>query len=165
MALRWPSIRARVPRWAAVSGPQGVATDSAGNVYIAYSNGTVYRTPNSGGRRGTRVASGLTAPHQLAVDGAGNLYVADSGQTKSLNFRGPAPASSAITGTAIRQRSYQPQGRSRRRIRQPVHCRDRQRVFCNRSTTECRRCWAAASQPPWPWLWIPTATCMWPTPG
>ena len=93
----------------AVSGPQGVATDSAGNVYIAYNNGTVYRTPKGGGTA-VEVGSGLTAPHQLAIDGAGNLYVADSGTNEIVQFLGASTASSAITGTPFVSGLTSPKG-------------------------------------------------------
>jgi sugar lactone lactonase YvrE len=83
----------------AVSGPVGVTADAAGNVYIAYNNGTIYRTPKGGGAP-VEVASGLTTPHQLAIDGAGNLYVADSGTNEIVEFPG-ASSGSGITGTAI----------------------------------------------------------------
>jgi sugar lactone lactonase YvrE len=93
----------------AVSGPVGVTTDSAGNVYIAYNNGTVYRTPKGGGAA-QEVASGLTAPHQLAIDGAGNLYVADSGTNEIVQFLGASSASSAITGTPFVSGLTSPKG-------------------------------------------------------
>jgi sugar lactone lactonase YvrE len=92
----------------AVSGPEGVTTDSAGNVYIAYSNGTIYRTPNGGGTP-VEVSSGLSTPHQVATDGAGNLYVADSGTNEIVEFPG-ASTDSAITGTAIVSGLTSPKG-------------------------------------------------------
>jgi sugar lactone lactonase YvrE len=92
----------------AVSGPEGVTTDAAGNVYIAYNNGTVYRTPKGGGTA-VEVGSGLTTPHQLAIDGAGNLYVADSGTNEIVEFPG-ASTGSAITGTAIVSGLASPKG-------------------------------------------------------
>jgi len=82
------------------SEPEGVATDSAGNVYIAYDNGTIYRTPKGGGTP-VEVGSGLTTPHQVAIDGAGNLYVADSGTNEIVEFPGASTSNSEITGTAI----------------------------------------------------------------
>ena len=92
-----------------VSGPQGVATDSAGNVYIAYNNGTVYRTPTGGGTP-VEIGSGLTTPHQVAIDGAGNLYVADSGANEIVEFAGASTSSSATTGTAILSGLTSPMG-------------------------------------------------------
>ena len=92
-----------------VSGPTGVATDSAGNAYVAYSNGTVYRTPNGGGTP-VAIGSGLTTPHQVAIDGAGNLYVADSGTNQIVEFPGASTTSTAITGTAIVSGLTSPKG-------------------------------------------------------
>jgi sugar lactone lactonase YvrE len=82
------------------SAPQGVATDSAGNVYVAYSGGTVYRTPN-GGSTPVEIGFGLTTPHQVAIDGAGDLYVADSGTNEIVEFPAASTSSSANAGTAI----------------------------------------------------------------
>jgi hypothetical protein len=96
------------------STPVGVATDSAGNAYVAYSNGTIYRTPNGGGTP-VEIGSGLTNPHQVAIDGAGNLYVADSesgntGAGEIIEFAGVSTSSSAITGTPIVSGLTNPRG-------------------------------------------------------
>jgi uncharacterized protein (TIGR03437 family) len=59
---------------AQLSGPQGLAVDSAGNLYIADTqNGRVRKV--SGGNIST--VAQLNAPFGVAVDTAGNLYVAD----------------------------------------------------------------------------------------
>lgn len=72
--------------------PAGVATDAAGNLYIAdpasnrvwkISNGMIAPftgngTPGFGGDGGPATAAQLNYPWGLAVDSAGNLYVADT---------------------------------------------------------------------------------------
>lgn len=60
--------------------PQGVATDAAGNTYIAWSNGTLSSTP--AGPLLTPAAEANGNLHQIAVDGAGDVYVADSGNNQ-----------------------------------------------------------------------------------
>ncbi|MGO9637978.1 MAG: glycosyl hydrolase family 28 protein, partial [Terracidiphilus sp.] len=96
------------------SEPAGVATDSAGNAYVAYSNGTVYRTPNNGSTP-IEIGSGLTNPHQVAIDGAGNLYVADSesgntGAGEIIEFAGASTSSSVITGKTLISGLTNPRG-------------------------------------------------------
>lgn len=68
----------------AASAPQGVATDSSGNTYIASSNGTVSSTP--AGALATPITGNTSNPHQMAVDGAGNVYVADTGNNRIAKF-------------------------------------------------------------------------------
>ena len=88
-----PAVAARL------DGPNGVAIDSAGNVYIADtynhrirrvdSTGTITTIagasqpgfegqPSSGGDGGPAVAAQLNSPEGAAIDGAANVYIADT---------------------------------------------------------------------------------------
>jgi sugar lactone lactonase YvrE len=70
---------------AQLDGPEGVAVDSAGNLFIADSANHRVRkvTPDgiittvAGGAEGTFVAVPLRYPEGLAIDRTGNLYIAD----------------------------------------------------------------------------------------
>jgi sugar lactone lactonase YvrE len=78
---------------AELNNPDGVAIDSAGNLYIADSGNNVVRKVASGGNISTFAGGGsggcsyygsatgaqLSSPAGLAVDSSGNLYIADSG--------------------------------------------------------------------------------------
>ena len=81
-----PAVQARL------NAPYGLATDAAGNLYIAdLGNNRVRRVspdgvittvagtgqPGSGGDGGKASAAQLNAPRNVATDGAGNLYIAE----------------------------------------------------------------------------------------
>jgi hypothetical protein len=74
--------------------PQGVATDAAGNTYIAWANGTVSSTP--AGTLATAITGNTSNPHQIAVDGAGNVYVADTGLNRIAEFVVGATAAAPV---------------------------------------------------------------------
>ena len=82
--------------------PQGVATDSSGNTYIAWASGTVASTP--GGTLATPIVANTVNPHQMAVDGAGNVYVADTGNNRIAEFVvGATAAVDAVSGLSAPQ--------------------------------------------------------------
>jgi hypothetical protein len=79
---------------ATLRNPQGIASDQAGNLYIADSINQVVRMVNPKGQISTLVGTGLAGytgdggpaakaslntPTAVALDGAGNLYIADQG--------------------------------------------------------------------------------------
>jgi serine/threonine-protein kinase len=61
---------------ASFSNPQGVATDGAGNVYVADTRNNAVRMVTSAGVV-TTLATGFNNPGGVAVDTGGNVYVAD----------------------------------------------------------------------------------------
>jgi trimeric autotransporter adhesin len=99
---------------AQLNGPQGVAADSSGNVFIAdtlnavirevTSNGIIQTVAGTGiagfsGDGGLAVAAQLGSPTSVGLDAAGNLYVTDSGTRIRKIFTGGIINTIAGTGT------------------------------------------------------------------
>jgi len=71
---------------AALNHPQGVAVDSAGNVFIAdtahHQIVRVIPGGNASAMTITGLSTGVSGPEGLALDDAGNLYIADTGNNR-----------------------------------------------------------------------------------
>jgi hypothetical protein len=99
---------------AALMFPLGLATDQAGNLYIADAGNNCVRKVNSGGFISTAAGSGshpgfagdggfaagalLNTPSGVAVDGSGNLYISDSGNNRVRKVDGRGVIST-VAGT------------------------------------------------------------------
>jgi len=97
------------------NGPDGLAVDSAGNLYVAeFFNDTIRKvTPAGvvttlagtagqlGSTDGTGSAARFSSPEEVAVDAAGNLYVADAGNdtVRKLSIASVL-AQTGLTGTS-----------------------------------------------------------------
>ena len=80
--------------------PEGLAFDSAGNLYVAYGNTIGKFTP---GGIGSVFAtnSGLSSPQGLAFDGAGNLYAANANNSTIEKFTPSGVASVFATNSGL----------------------------------------------------------------
>jgi sugar lactone lactonase YvrE len=95
------------------SAPEGVAVDSAGNVYVADTNNSTIRkifpagavstlaglAGTSGVSDGVGGGARFQYPSDLAVDGSGNLYVADT-DNHTIRKISPAGATGTVAGRA-----------------------------------------------------------------
>jgi hypothetical protein len=104
------------PTSAAVNVPEGVAVDSAGNLYIADTNNSRVRKVSNGvittiagngtagfsGDNGPATSAQLDDPMGVAVDSSGKVYIADSGnlRVRVLTPTAPAASTTAVTNAA-----------------------------------------------------------------
>jgi uncharacterized protein (TIGR03437 family) len=101
-------------RDAALNGPEGVALDASGNIYIADTqnyrvrrvavDGTIATVAGVGngnvfGDNGNATAAGLVLPTSVAVDRLGNLYIADFGNSR-IRVVSPAGTISTAVGSS-----------------------------------------------------------------
>lgn len=98
---------------AKLSGPQGVAVDNAGNVFVADTGNCVVRavvggiittvagdgTCGYGGDGGAATSAKLNWPEDVAADGAGNVYVVDYGNCRIRRVAGGDITTFAGNGT------------------------------------------------------------------
>jgi streptogramin lyase len=81
------------------SQPDGVATDSGGNIYVAdQANNAVKKIPSGCGTAScvTTIGGGFSSPYGIAVDGAGNVWVADNGNNAVKKIPAGCTASSCV---------------------------------------------------------------------
>ncbi len=96
---------------ATFTGPNGIAVDASGNVYVADQNNNEIRkiTPlgavttfagntTAGSADGTGTAASFTTPRGICVDISGNLYVTDSGNDL-IRMITPAAVVTTVAGT------------------------------------------------------------------
>jgi len=77
--------------------PEGLAFDSAGNLYVADSGDGIISEINSAGSVST-FASGLNSPAGLTFDPSGNLYVANTGNNTISKVNSSGSVSVFATG-------------------------------------------------------------------
>ena len=96
----------------------GLAVDSANNLYLSDTSNKVIRRVTPAGTISTAVATGLEAPYGIAIDASNNLYVADGAANRVFKFTGGSLALFAGSGQsgysgegiATQVTLYDPQG-------------------------------------------------------
>ncbi len=82
-----------------LNGPNAMAFDSSGNLFVANGNGNTVSKFAPGAATPSAVLTGLSIPEALAFDGSGNLYVVNLGNgTVSKFVPGATTPSATLTG-------------------------------------------------------------------
>ncbi|MGA9944204.1 MAG: hypothetical protein WBP75_04120 [Candidatus Cybelea sp.] len=83
-----------------IHGPNGIATDLAGNLYVAnYVSNTVTVYGKGSGSPKTTISNGLNGPWDVKVDGFGNVYVSNTPPYGGTNYISEYPAGSSTPST------------------------------------------------------------------
>ena len=81
-----PSVQTVVP-FTGLTGPLGVAVDTAGNLYVTdVSNNRVLELAAGSATQSVLPFTGLNGPLDVAVDSAGNVYVTDEWNNRVLKL-------------------------------------------------------------------------------
>ncbi len=93
-----------------LTGPDGLAFDAAGNLYVANCNSITISKVTPAGAVSTFVSSGLDWPEGLAFDAAGNLYVANHASNTISKIAPPVVVEGQpFSGVVFRFTDYDPQ--------------------------------------------------------
>jgi hypothetical protein len=84
-----------------LSGPQGVAVDGAGNVYIADSGNNAIKKWSTGTQQVSTLVSGLNAPAGVAVSSTGNVYFADQKNNAVKKWSVSTGVTSALVSSGL----------------------------------------------------------------
>ncbi|MFZ0213444.1 MAG: choice-of-anchor D domain-containing protein [Candidatus Acidiferrales bacterium] len=100
---------------AAISAPEGVAVDGAGNVFIADTgaNALLRVDGKTGMLTRAAAATSLSSPGALAIDRQGNVFVADRGDQRVVEFPGlgaPAPPANVVISPSSWDYGDEPNG-------------------------------------------------------
>lgn len=79
-------------------GPYAIASDAAGNIYVADYDNSVIRKVTPAGVVSTFIGTGLSSPGGVAVGPDGNIYIADTGN-QLIKKATPAGVVTVIAGT------------------------------------------------------------------
>jgi serine/threonine-protein kinase len=85
-----------------VNGPEGVAVDTAGNLYVTDTgNNRVRKLPAGSDTQTVLPFTGLNDPPGVAVDTAGTLYVADAGNNRVLKLAAGSSTPTVLPFTGL----------------------------------------------------------------
>ena len=81
-----------------LDGPNAVAVDKTGNLYVANYNSNTIQKVTPDGTASVFASANLNGPAGLALDGFGNLYVANAGGNTITKFSPKGESSNLLSG-------------------------------------------------------------------